>query len=61
MLNSSDWVVIRHQDEVLAGVETKLTEGQFNEWLTYRKTLRDLTEDYIPTNDFVWPETPLAF
>jgi hypothetical protein len=48
MLDDSDWLVARHQDERLGEEETTLTAEEFKELLAYRKALRDLSssEDF---------------
>ncbi|WP_421170991.1 tail fiber assembly protein [Aeromonas dhakensis] len=43
-LNSTDWVVQRHQDQLAVGVETTLTEHEYNALQEYRQALR------------LWPE-----
>jgi hypothetical protein len=41
-LTSTDWLVMRHTDELQLGNGTTLTADQYTTLLTYRKTLRDL-------------------
>jgi hypothetical protein len=43
-LISTDWIVIRHRDEVELGVQTTITQEEYTELLKYRKYLRDLPE-----------------
>ena len=43
LLSESDWMLIRHQDELLAGVEPTLQPDKLKALLTYRQELRDLT------------------
>lgn len=40
-LASTEWVVMRHRDELDMGRSTTLTDEQYNELLTYRQALRD--------------------
>lgn len=41
LLSSSDWLSIRHRDQVEAGIATSLTPEQFSDLLVYRQSLRD--------------------
>ncbi|RON61023.1 phage tail assembly chaperone [Pseudomonas fluorescens] len=41
VLIESDWLVIRHRDELDAGVQTSLSSKQFAKLLAYRQALRD--------------------
>jgi hypothetical protein len=51
-LVNSDWLVARHQDEVLAGDATTLSSEQFKALSAYRKALRDLSKaDGFPAVD----------
>jgi hypothetical protein len=40
-LNDTDWKVIRHRDQVDAGVSTSLSEVEFAQLLTERQAARD--------------------
>lgn len=42
-LRDSDWLVLRHQEEVLMGDDTTLSQEQWNSLLGYRKALREMT------------------
>lgn len=44
ILSGTDWVIARHQDEVLSETETSLTSDEFKKLLAYRQELRDVTE-----------------
>lgn len=63
-LNDTQWLVSRHQEEVSNGLETTLSEEQFNELLEYRQALRDLpTVEGFPwqggdNNEIPWPVRP---
>lgn len=45
-VSSSEWLVMRHRDELDLSLATTITAGQFSELLSYRQALRD------------WPLTP---
>jgi hypothetical protein len=53
-LFGTDWMVIRHRDQLDAGVATTLTNTQYQNLLIYRQALRDLSKDYDNDN-VVWP------
>jgi hypothetical protein len=40
-LNSTDWKVIRHRDQLALGVETSLTTEEFQELLRQRQNARE--------------------
>lgn len=40
-LGETDWLVIRHRDQLDAGIATSLSEAQFQELLTKRQDARD--------------------
>lgn len=48
LLSRTDWLSIRHRDQVEAGITPSLTSEQFTELMTYRQALRDwpLSDDY---------------
>jgi len=56
LLSSTDWLVLRHQDEIARGVTTTLTSGQYQELLNYRQALRDLPDN--PNLDVFNPVYP---
>ena len=58
-LNSTDWLVSRHNEEKLLGITTTLGESKFTQLLTYRQQLRDITNQYTTLDDVVWPINPL--
>ena len=58
-LNSTDWVVSRHNEEKLLGNDTTLTEEKFAEILDYRQKLRDLTKTFNSLDNVQWPVNPL--
>ena len=53
-LYETDWMVLRHRDQIDANVTTTLTNDQYQKVLTYRQALRDLSKDYTVDN-VVWP------
>lgn len=58
-LNSTDWLVSRHNEEKLLGITTTLSESKFTQLLTYRQQLRDITNQYTTLDDVIWPINPL--
>lgn len=59
LLRKTDWLILRHQDEIARGVQTTLTNEQYIELLNYRQALRDLPQqsDFDPLNP-QWPTPP---
>lgn len=60
LLNSTMWVVQRHQSEVAntSVSTTSITEQKYQEWLTYHQELRDITgQSGFPTS-VTWPTQP---
>lgn len=61
-LSTSDWMIIRHQDELLAGATPTLTASKLKAVLDYRQALRDLpTADGFPECSLpvlTWPTSP---
>lgn len=43
-ISDSDWLVLRHRDELDIGLGTTLTEAEYNELLAYRQSLREWPE-----------------
>ncbi|CAN7192071.1 phage tail assembly chaperone [Trinickia sp. LjRoot230] len=62
VLAATDWIVTRHQDELLIGHGTTLDQGQIDTLLTYRQALRDLpTAEHWPYVDLpVLPDFVVA-
>ncbi len=58
----TDWIVMRHRDELDIGGETTLTAQEFAEVLAYRSALRNFpkTLEYVnlETDEIVWPTKP---
>ena len=58
----TDWLIQRHQEEILLMKTPTLTNTQFTDLLNYRQQLRDLTNTYskdIVTNTVAWPINPI--
>lgn len=63
-LADTDWLVQRHQEELLREVLTTLTSEQFAALLTYKQELRDITQTYQkdqPAEIVSWPIKPFNF
>ena len=60
-LYDTDWLVQRHQEEVLRGVPTTLSEQHMTALLNYKQELRDLTlhcDLNQPAETINWPFKP---
>lgn len=42
ILSETDWIVIRHRDEIESCTQTTISVDKYNDLLLYRKLLRDL-------------------
>jgi hypothetical protein len=58
-LNSTDYLVTRHQEEKLLNKDTTLNEEKFAEVLAYRQGLRDITKKFNSIDNVEWPVNPL--
>lgn len=58
LLSGTDWVVIRHRDEIEEGVKTTLNPEQYSAIQAYRRYLRDITEQSGFTENINWPAKP---
>jgi hypothetical protein len=61
-LYDTDWLVQRHQEEIMRSVPTTLSAQQFTDLLNYKQQLRDLTNQYskeTSTQAVVWPINPI--
>jgi hypothetical protein len=56
VLDSTQWIIDRHTDEVLMDRPTSITQEQLNEVLMYRQALREL--DYSDPLSVTWPTAP---
>lgn len=59
LLNDSQWLVLRHIEQVGANVETSLTSMQYAALLKYRQALRDIPEQTEFPINIDWPVFPL--
>jgi hypothetical protein len=57
LLADTDWLCIRHRDQVAIGVETALSYSQYQALLNYRQALRDLP-DTVDVDNPVYPDIP---
>ena len=46
LLKSTDWKVLRHQDQLVLNVETTLTQEEYLELLQQRENARNEVKDY---------------
>ena len=59
MLQRTDWILQRQQEEQLLNLPLTLTQEKFQEVLVYRQALRDITQTYTSLITVVWPVNPL--
>lgn len=62
-LTETDWVLQRHQEEVLLGRPTTLSDAELNAVLLYRQELRDVTTLFdkdMSWEQATWPVNPLS-
>ena len=59
-LASTDWVLIRKQEEDLLSLPNTMTAQKFADVLAYRQALRDITKTYSDIKTVVWPIDPLS-
>lgn len=57
-ISATDWVIIRHQCEVLRSAPHTLSGEQFAALLDYRQALRDLPENTADPAEPAWPDAP---
>jgi hypothetical protein len=63
-LAETDWLVQRHQEELLREATPTLDESQIRALLDYKQELRDLTQHYSkdqPAETISWPQKPFNF
>ena len=64
VLNDSDFLVLRHQDQVNLGIPTDITDNEFRDILLWRQELRDMTKTTkckgksSMTVFWLWPTIP---
>ena len=59
ILNNTDWLVQRHTEQVSLGVETSLSDSEYQSLIEYRAALRSLGNQELTTEDFDPPIYPL--
>jgi len=63
-LAETDWLVQRHQEELLRQATPTLDESQIRALLDYKQELRDITLHYSkeqPAETISWPQKPFNF
>lgn len=58
LLDGTQWLVQRHQDQVNAGIQTTFTAEQYAALLMYRQALRDLPNQAGFPETVTWPIKP---
>ena len=65
LLAETDWLVLRHEDQLRLKIITTLSDVQYNRLLSYRQALRDIVDTIGSTVDSVnsiddisWPTKP---
>lgn len=58
LLSETDWVVIRHRDEVEEVISTSLSPEEYSSMLSYRRDLRDITKQPGFPKSINWPAKP---
>jgi hypothetical protein len=51
----TDWMVIRHRDQLELNINTSITAEQYQKLLAYRQELRDITTKYNSIEEVIWP------
>ncbi len=62
-ITACDWIMARHAEELAQDVDTSLSIDEYQNWLNYRQTLRDLpSQDGFPWDggdeETPWPSEP---
>ena len=59
-LNDSDWIVLRHKDQLDLGITTTLSDSSFKFTLQWRQQLRDMLDSGNATYSkaITWPPFP---
>lgn len=63
-LADTDWIIQRHQEELMRQAPTTLDENQLRALLDYKQELRDITQQYSkdqPADTVIWPQKPFNF
>lgn len=59
LLQGSDWLVVRHRDQLATEGVTVLTTGQYTAVLDYRQALRNLPKQAGFPGAITWPPAPV--
>ncbi|NYH21375.1 phage tail assembly chaperone [Paraburkholderia bryophila] len=60
IMSQCEWVVNRHRDQQDAGSGTSLSTAQYQTWLSYRQSLRDISKQPTWPTSVDWPTAPPA-
>ena len=62
MLDDSDWIALRHEDQLKTGLSTALSDTVFKSFLKWRQQLRDMPETFSQSKTtqprWTWPPMP---
>lgn len=58
LISETDWLVLRHKDELDRGVITSLSNSEYQELLTYRQALRDFPDTVQDLFNPTYPQKP---
>ena len=59
-LTASDFMILRHRDELEEGIATTLSTEQYQALIRYRGKLRNVPEQAGFPTEIDWPEMPLS-
>lgn len=54
----TEWIKLRHRDQIDRGIPTSLTTEQYEAWLDYWQALRDIPENFTDPFSITWPTQP---
>lgn len=57
-ISDCSWIIERYRDQRDAASPTSITEPEFQAWLTYRQSLRDLPDNVTDIDNVIWPTPP---
>jgi hypothetical protein len=57
-LHNTDWLILRHQDQLFLMIPTTLSNSQYQQLLQYRQLLRDLPTTTSDPFQVSWPVAP---
>ena len=58
LLCAEDYLILRHIEQTAAGIDTSLSDAQYQDWLVYRQALRDLPAQITDVDNVAWPVSP---